>query len=674
MYNMYKKNNSNRNETKIIYFSVAAAALSLLAANPKTVKADTSIPISIQTKDYEATKSYSTTKKLERIDAQKDLQARDSSLNTSANSQKDLQARDSSLNTSASSQKDLQARDSSLNTSASSQKDLQARDSNSDTQTYKWGDLDVTYKDKIITVPGTNSTDKVVHLGSIADIDGINKDDIQEVRFTDHLKIDSGYNMFKGLTNLTKITGLENLDTSAVKDMRYMFANCGKLTNLDLSSFDTANTSWGVEGMFQDCKNLQSIKLSPKFTIANANSMKFMFDGCSSLTALDLSKFDTSNVTNMTSTFRDCSSLTKLDLSSFDTSKVNDMMGMFNNCSNLKELDLRSFIIDPNIDKGYMLDGLAKLNTLKLGKSTYINDTHLNTSGTWVNIGNGKEDAPQANNKYLSEDLIAHADDILGDTYIRPGSPITVSYLDTSKRSLAPDISLKGKIGDDYKVTAKTIPGYIVKEVPDNATGVFTDQQQNVKFIYSVDPESTSTTTPIKAADVTVSYQDENGNQIAPETILQGNVGDGYTTGTVEIPDYTLKVRPENATGFFSTEPQSVTYIYARNNAIPEENDQNSPTNSSSNNPSQKGTSQTNESQNKHRLNKNGVTENYTIFKSSDRDSDSTNPVLITHNDQEEELPQTGTNERSQIIELLLGFLSVICSLLPHYFSKKKKG
>ena len=339
---MYKKNNSNRNETKIIYFSVAAAALSLLAANPKTVKADTSIPISIQTKDYEATKSYSTTKKLERIDAQKDLQARDSSLNTSANSQKDLQARDSSLNT-----------------SASSQKDLQARDSNSDTQTYKWGDLDVTYKDKIITVPGTNSTDKVVHLGSIADIDGINKDDIQEVRFTDHLKIDSGYNMFKGLTNLTKITGLENLDTSAVKDMRYMFANCGKLTNLDLSSFDTANTSWGVEGMFQDCENLQTIKFSPKFTIAKVNSMEFMFSGCSSLTALDLSKFNTSNVTNMIKVFEDCSSLTKLDLSSFDTSKVNSMMAMFNGCSNLKELDISSFVIDSTIDKGYMLQGLT---------------------------------------------------------------------------------------------------------------------------------------------------------------------------------------------------------------------------------------------------------------------------------------------------------------------------
>ena len=650
---MSQKKKPMRTKTAIMFFSVATAILSSLTVSSITVKADPSLPSSTQIKNKQTNNTNYANSKLiskEQPNPQKQLQPKiaESTAPSVAN--------------------------------------------------FKWGNLDVSYSNHIITVPSGS----VGQPDSLAHINGINSDDVQEVKFTGQLKIGSASEMFKDLTNLTKITGLENLDTSATSDMRYMFANCqnltsidgigdlqtpkvtnmlymfedcGKLTNLDLSSFDTTNTQY-VEGMFQGCENLQNIKFSPDFTIANASSMKFMFSGCSSLTALDLSKFNTSNVTNMIRVFEDCSSLTKLDLSSFDTSKVNDMMGMFNNCSSLKELDLRSFIIDPNIDKGYMLDGLAKLNTLKLGKNTYINDTHLNTSGTWVNIGNGKEDAPQANNKYLSEDLIAHADDILGDTYIRPGSPITVSYLDTSKRPLTPDISLKGKIGDDYKVTPKTIPGYIVKEVPDNATGVFTDQQQNVKFIYSVDPESTSTTTPIKAADVTVSYQDENGNQIAPETILQGNVGDGYTTGIVEIPDYTLKVRPENATGFFSTEQQSVTYIYAQNNAIPEENDQNSPINSSSNNPSQNGTStsQTNESQNKHRLNKNGVTENYTIFKSSDSDSDSTNPTLITNNGQEEELPQTGTNERSQIIVLLLGFLSVICSLLASCFSKKKKG
>ena len=648
---MSQKKKPMRTKTATMFFSVATAILSSLTVSSITVKADPSLPSPAQIKNKQISNTNYANSKLiskEQPNPQKQLQPKiaESTAPSAAN--------------------------------------------------FKWGNLDVSYSNHVITVP-SGSVDQP---DSLAHINGINSDDVQEVKFTGQLKIGSASEMFKDLTNLTKITGLENLDTSATSDMRYMFANCqnltsidgidnlqttkvtnmsfmfagcSKLASLDLSSFNTANTSY-VESMFQDCENLQNIKFSPDFTIAKVDDISRMFSGCSSLTALDLSKFNTSQVKKMIWTFKDCSSLTKLDLSSFDTSNVIDMNGMFNNCSNLKELDLRSFIIDPNIDKGYMLDGLAKLNTLKLGKSTYINDTHLNTSGTWVNIVNGKEDAPQANNKYLSEDLIAHADDILGDTYIRPGSPITVSYLDTSKRPLAPDISLKGKIGDDYKVTAKTIPGYIVKEVPDNATGVFTDQQQNVKFIYSVDPESTSTTTPIKAADVTVSYQDENGNQIAPETILQGNVGDGYTTGAKAIPGYTLKVRPENATSFFGTAPQSVTYIYARNNAIPEENDQNSPTNSSSNNPSQKGTSQTNESQNKHRLNKNGVTENYTIFKSSDRDSDSTNPVLITHNDQEEELPQTGTNERSQIIELLLGFLSVICSLLPHYFSKKKKG
>ena len=648
---MSQKKKPMRTKTATMFFSVATAILSSLTVSSITVKADPSLPSSTQIKNKQTNNTNYANSKLRNKEQ--------------LNSQKQLQPKIAEFTAPSAAN-------------------------------FKWGNLDVNYSNHVITVPSGS----VGQPDSLAHINGINSDDIQEVKFTGQLKIGSASEMFKDLTNLTKITGLENLDTSATSDMRYMFANCqnlttidgidnlqtpkvtnmsfmfagcSKLANLNLSSFNTANTSQ-AESMFQDCENLQNIKFSPDFTIAKVDNINRMFSGCSSLTALDLSKFNTSQVKSMIWTFKDCSSLTKLDLSSFDTSNVIDMNGMFNNCSSLKELDLRSFVIDPNIDKGYMLDGLAKLNTLKLGKSTYINDTHLNTPGTWVNIGDRSEDEPQANNKYLSEDLIAHAHDILGDTYIRPGSPITVSYLDASKRLIAPDISLKGKIGADYKVTAKTIPGYIVKEVPNNATGVFTDQQQNVEFIYSVDPESISTNTPIKAVDVTVYYQDENGNQIAPETILQGNVGDGYTTGAKAIPGYTLKVRPENATGFFGTDPQSVTYIYAQNNVIPEKNDQTDPTNSSSNSPSQNSASQTNKSQNKHRPHTNGVTENYTIFKSSDSDSDSTNPILITNNDQEEELPQTGTNERSQIIVLLLGFLSVICSLLASCFSKKKKG
>ena len=647
---MSQKKKPMRTKTATMFFSVATAILSSLTVNSITVKADPSLPSPAQIKNKQINNTnYANSKLISK---------------KQPNSQKQLQPKIAESTTPSAA-------------------------------TFKWGNLDVSYSNHVITVPSGS----VGQPDSLAHINGINSDDVQEVKFTGQLKIGSASEMFKDLTNLTKITGLENLDTSATSNMRYMFANCqnltsidgidnlqtpkvtnmsfmfagcSKLASLDLSNFDTANTSH-AESMFQDCENLQSIKFSPDFTIANVDDISRMFSGCSSLTALDLSKFNTSQVKKMIWTFKDCSSLTKLDLSSFDTSNVIDMNGMFNNCSNLKELDLRSFVIDPNIDKGYMLDGLAKLNTLKLGKSTYINDTHLNTSGTWVNIGNGKEDAPQANNKYPSEDLIAHADDILGDTYIRPGSPITVSYLDTSKRPLAPDISLKGKIGDDYKVTPKTIPGYIVKEVPDNATGGFTDQSQNVKFIYSVDPESTSTTTPIKAADVTVSYQDENGNQIAPETILQGNVGDGYTTGAKAVPGYTLKVRPENATSFFGTAPQSVTYIYVKEesqaNTSPEHSGQNSSTNSASQTQSKAKSPH----QNKNNSTSNGITENYTIFKPAESDPDSTKSVLFTDNGRHEKLPQTGTNQHSQITTLLLGFMAVIGSLFSNCFSKKKK-
>ena len=647
---MSQKKKPMRTKTATMFFSVATAILSSLTVNSITVKADPSLPSPAQIKNKQINNTnYANSKLISK---------------KQPNSQKQLQPKIAESTTPSAA-------------------------------TFKWGNLDVSYSNHVITVPSGS----VGQPDSLAHINGINSDDVQEVKFTGQLKIGSASEMFKDLTNLTKITGLENLDTSATSNMRYMFANCqnltsidgidnlqtpkvtnmsfmfagcSKLASLDLSSFNTANTSY-VESMFQDCENLQSIKFSPDFTITKVDDINRMFSGCSSLTALDLSKFNTSQVKKMIWTFKDCSSLTKLDLSSFDTSNVIDMNGMFNNCSNLKELDLRSFVIDPNIDKGYMLDGLAKLNTLKLGKSTYINDTHLNTSGTWVNIGNGKEDAPQANNKYPSEDLIAHADDILGDTYIRPGSPITVSYLDTSKRPLAPDISLKGKIGDDYKVTPKTIPGYIVKEVPDNATGGFTDQSQNVKFIYSVDPESTSTTTPIKAADVTVSYQDENGNQIAPETILQGNVGDGYTTGAKAVPGYTLKVRPENATSFFGTAPQSVTYIYVKEesqaNTSPEHSGQNSSTNSASQTQSKAKSPH----QNKNNSTSNGITENYTIFKPAESDPDSTKSVLFTDNGRHEKLPQTGTNQHSQITTLLLGFMAVIGSLFSNCFSKKKK-
>ncbi|WP_223903001.1 BspA family leucine-rich repeat surface protein [Lactobacillus laiwuensis] len=67
------------------------------------------------------------------------------------------------------------------------------------------------------------------------------------------------------------------------------------------------------------------------------------------------------------------------------------------------------------------------------------------------------------------------------------------------------------------------------------------------------------------APAVTVHYQDEYGNSIAPDRVIQGRIGDGYTTGAETVSGYTLKTRPDNATGFFINSPQSVTYVYSKN-------------------------------------------------------------------------------------------------------------
>ena len=141
---------------------------------------------------------------------------------------------------------------------------------------------------------------------------------------------------FYNLKNLTTIEGLENLNTSAVTDMSYMFSKCSSLTSLNLSNFNTsAVTNMGQ--MFYGCSSLTSLNVS-NFNTSAVTNMSEMFYGCSSLKSLNLSNFNTSKVTNMNGMFFGCSSLTELNLSNFNTAGVIDMRWMFENCSSLKTI------------------------------------------------------------------------------------------------------------------------------------------------------------------------------------------------------------------------------------------------------------------------------------------------------------------------------------------------
>ena len=139
---------------------------------------------------------------------------------------------------------------------------------------------------------------------------------------------------------------------------------------------------------------------------------------------------------------------------------------------------------------------------------------------------------------------------------------VTVKYVEQGTGTpLASDDVLggTGKHGLPYTTTEKNITDYELVAQPSNKNGTFSSTPQTV--IYEYRRKS--------AGDVTSVYVDEGGNQIdIPETQSgTGKLGLPYTTTRKTIPNYTLVSVPSNENGTFVPGPQTVTYVYRRNDA-----------------------------------------------------------------------------------------------------------
>ena len=168
--------------------------------------------------------------------------------------------------------------------------------------------------------------------------------------------------MFSGCSVLTSLD-LKHFNTQNVTDMGPMFSNCKALTSLDVSHFNTQNVT-DMGHMFWGCSGLPSLDVS-HFNTQNVTNMSGMFNGCSGLTSLDVSHFNTQNVTNMSGMFVDCSGLTSLDVSHFNTENVTDMQSMFYGCSGLPSLDVSHFNTQNVTDMSYMFSRCSALTTIK---------------------------------------------------------------------------------------------------------------------------------------------------------------------------------------------------------------------------------------------------------------------------------------------------------------------
>ena len=109
--------------------------------------------------------------------------------------------------------------------------------------------------------------------------------DIKKVVFDESFAVvgpTNCYCWFNDCSALTDIQGIQNLNTTEVTNMGYMFYNCSNLTSLDLSGFDTQRVS-EMNSMFFGCSKLTTIFVSNKFVVENVTQSDNMFSFCDKL-------------------------------------------------------------------------------------------------------------------------------------------------------------------------------------------------------------------------------------------------------------------------------------------------------------------------------------------------------------------------------------------------------
>lgn len=365
--------------------------------------------------------------------------------------------------------------------------------------------------------PNSQKVDYIWDPMPLKDVDPSFQTSIKKIVFEDGTKVTGDMShMFDGLVNVTEIQGLEKLDTSGVTNMSCLFSGV-KTTSLNLSNFNTSKVT----------------------------AMSMMFMGCTALESLDLSTFDTSKVTTMSMMFRNTNKLTSIDLSTFDTSKVSDMDNMFAN-TNIPKGVLKKITLGTKSTQ-FAQQGSAGLSVTKGADYT----------GNWVlESGNSSK-------SFTDKTLFSMYNDLgytAPGTYVwekKNGGAITVHYQDEQGHKISDDAVLSGrKVGDRYSTERKNIAGYTFKEVKGNTSGNFTAQAQTVTYVYTKDP--------VKAADVTVKYQDESGKKLSDNITLSGNIGDTYTSSKKTINGYDLIKTIGQPTGTFTDTAQEVTYVYKK--------------------------------------------------------------------------------------------------------------
>lgn len=137
--------------------------------------------------------------------------------------------------------------------------------------------------------------------------------------------------------------------------------------------------------------------------------------------------------------------------------------------------------------------------------------------------------------------------------YTKNKGTVTARYIDAKGNMIADSEILEGYVSDEYATSSKNIYGYILTAVPDQASGIFSEDPKTVNYIYA-----------LKSATVAINYVDTKGNKLAESNTVSGKVFDKYTTSPKNIEGYILKTTPENSSGTMTEEKITVIYVYEK--------------------------------------------------------------------------------------------------------------
>ena len=149
-------------------------------------------------------------------------------------------------------------------------------------------------------------------------------------------------------------------------------------------------------------------------------------------------------------------------------------------------------------------------------------------------------------------------------TYRRKnGGNVKVFYVDeeSGEDLVSPKvIDGAGKLGLNYTTDVETIENLDLISMPANASGVFTEDEQTVVYVYRRK----------NAGNVTIHYVDPAGRSLSADDVLNGSrkLGLPYSTSAIEINGYHFLRSEGDTDGIFRVNDQEVTYVYLKDPSV----------------------------------------------------------------------------------------------------------